>query len=144
MAASTPTSGASPSVGVHPEVARFEKEFDRTLIPWDVAISINANSISGERPNPDSSRLGFSFGLLFALLIGGGVVVWVPVLNIIWGLTMLAMIVALPIFGARAALFRFRRGRAKRFRIEFSGDGPPRWECSDDEFWGPVMDFFKL
>jgi hypothetical protein len=143
MATPDTAPGTAPSIGVHPEIARFEKEFDRGLIPKDVELSIETNAVSGERPNTDWSRLGFTFGLLFALFIGAGVVVWVPILNVIWGVGMLCLFVALPIFGARAALFRLRRGRVKTFRIEFSED-QARWDSNDEAFWKPVKDFFRV
>jgi len=135
--------GAAPSVGVHPEVARFQKQFDRNLLDEGVAFSIDEDSVVGERPNADWSRLGLSFGLLFALIIGGGIVVWVPVLNVVWALAMVVLAIALPVFGARAALFRYRKGRSKSFRVVFQDQGP-KWESNDDAFWQPIKDFFGL
>lgn len=142
MQESVPATRAAPRVGVHPEVARFENEFNRRLVPG-VVFSFDEDSVVGELPNADWSRLGLSFGLLFALLIGGGIVVWVPVLNVVWALAMLGLVIALPVFGARAALFRYRKGRTKSFRIVFREQGP-KWESDDDAFWKPVMNFFGL
>jgi len=143
MTDSVSTADAAPGARVHPEVARFQKEFDRGRLPGEVQLSIESNAISGERINTDWSRLGFTFGLLFALFIGAGVVVWVPLLNIVWAAAMIALLIALPIFGARAAIFRLRKGRTKTFRIEFSED-PARWQSNDDAFWQPVKDFFRV
>jgi hypothetical protein len=143
MQGSNPDQNPAPAVGVHPEVARFEREFRRRQLPPDVTFAIEEDSITGQRPNPDWSRLGFTFGLLFALLIGGGIVVWVPVLNVLWAVVGVAALIALPIFGARAAIFRLRQGRTKSFRVVFREAGP-KWESDDDEFWKPVKDFFGL
>jgi hypothetical protein len=143
MQEATPTTGAAPRVGVHPEVARFERDFNRRRLPGGVVFSSDEDSLVGEFPNTDWSRLGLSFGLLFAMLIGGGIVVWIPVLNVVWGLAMVLLAVALPVFGARAALFRLRKGRTKSFRIVFRDQGP-KWESDDDVFWKPIMDFFGL
>lgn len=143
MTHSVPTADAAPGVRAHPEVARFEKEFDRGLLPGEVQLSIEVNAVSGERINTDWSRLGFTFGLLFALFIGAGVVVWVPLLNVVWAAVMLGLVIALPIFGARAAIFRLRKGRNKTFRIEFSEDRT-RWQSDDEAFWKPVKDFFRV
>ena len=143
MTHSVPAPDGAPSIGVHPEVARFEREFDRGQIPGELQLSIETAAVSGERINTDWSRLGFTFGLLFALFIGAGVVVWVPLLNVVWAVAMLGLLVALPIFGARAAIFRLRKGRKKAFRIEFSEE-QTRWQSDDDAFWKPVKDFFRV
>ncbi|MCP4003585.1 MAG: hypothetical protein GY725_05265 [bacterium] len=56
---------------------------------------------------------------------------------------MLAALAALPFLGARAAVFRLRKGRKKTFLLEFSV-GAPTWQSNDDAFWKPVRDFFEL
>lgn len=130
---------------MHPEVERFQKEFDRALIPSEAHAHfyIQGNVIFGERENPAWSKLGLTFGFFFSLGLAGVGLIWVPGINILRGLTMLAMLVAFPILGARAAIFRLRKGRKKFFRIELS-DGPPDWKSNDDAFWRPVREFFKV
>jgi len=71
------------------------------------------------------------------------VVVWIPLLNVVWAVVMLGLVIALPIFGARAAIFRLRQGRTKSFRVEFFED-QTRWQSNDDAFWKPVKDFFRV
>ncbi|MCP5067782.1 MAG: hypothetical protein GY946_14570 [bacterium] len=135
-----------PAANVHSEAARFERDFDQTRVPDETRFEIAGNVIDGERANPDWSRLGLTFGALFALGIAGIILVWIPVVNILWILVMLAAVIMLPILGARAAVFRLRKGRKKTCRLEFS-DGPPRpptWESDDDVFWKPVREFFEL
>ena len=127
----------------HPQVRRFRKEFDASLLPDDVDLSYEWEAIRGIQVNHDWSRLGFSFGLFCAASLAAGVFVWVPFLNVVWAVVMVALLLALPVFGARAALFRFREGRAKEFRIEFRGERV-EWQSNDDWFWKPVKDFFAL
>jgi hypothetical protein len=128
----------------HPEIARFRREFDTTSLPEDVALQFESDRIRGEVANTDWSRLGLAVGAFFGLLLIGAGMIYIPVMNYLWGAAMLVTLLALPWFGARAALFRLREGRRRRFEIEFRNDGPPRWHSSDDRFWSPVRAFFKL
>ena len=111
---------ASRTSAVHPEIARFRREFDT-----------------------DWSRLGLATGAFAALAALGVGMVWIPVFNYVWALATLAILIALPYIGARAAIFRLREGRKKVFELDFSG-GAPRWSSNDDRFWKHVKDFFKV
>jgi hypothetical protein len=128
----------------HPEVLRFRREFDTGWVPDGVEFQIEPLRIRGERVNTDWSRLGLATGALLAVLIMGCGMVWIPVFNYAWGAAALALLIALPYLGARAALFRLREGRTRRFEIEFRDDGPPRWTSNDDSFWKHVREFFKV
>ena len=128
---------------VHPEIARFRREFDVGWVPDGVEFQVESQRVRGERHNTDWSRLGLTAGALAAVASLGVGMVWIPVFNYVWGLAMLALLVALPYLGARAAIFRLRKGRKKSFEIDFSG-GPPRWTSNDDAFWKHVRDFFKV
>jgi hypothetical protein len=128
----------------HPEVARFRREFDTTSLPESIELQLEPQRIRGEVANTDWSRLGLATGAFFGLLLIGAGMIYIPVMNYLWAAAMLVALLALPWFGARAALFRLREGRRRRFDIEFREDGPPRWHSSDDRFWRPVKDFFKV
>ena len=132
-----------PESHVHPDAARFQREFDMSLIPGEEHFHIEGNVITGERENTDWSRLGLTFGAFFALGLAGIALIWIPGINILWALVMLALLVTAPILGARAAIFRLRKGCKKTFRIEL-GNGRPKWQSNDDAFWKPVREFFKL
>jgi hypothetical protein len=69
--------------------------------------------------------------------------VWIPVFNLAWAAAILVLLLAAPYFAARAAVFRYRKGRKKTFSIDFSG-APPQWRSNDDNFWQPIRDFFKV
>jgi len=129
--------------GVHPEIARFRREFDTDWIPEGVDFIVESQRIRGERHNTDWSRLGLATGAFAALSALGVGMVWIPVFNYVWALATLAILVALPYIGARAAIFRLRKGRKKVFELDFS-EGTPRWTSNDDRFWKHVKDFFKL
>jgi hypothetical protein len=132
------TSGA-----IHPEIARFRREFDTNWIPDGVEFMVEGQRIRGERHNTDWSRLGLATGAFAALAALGVGMVWIPVFNYAWALATLAILVALPYIGARAAIFRLRKGRKKVFELDFS-EGAPRWYSNDDRFWKHVKDFFKV
>ena len=128
---------------VHPEIARFRREFDTDWIPDGVEFAVEDQRIRGERHNTDWSRLGLATGAFAALAALGVGMVWIPVFNYVWALATLAILIALPYIGARAAIFRLRKGRKKVFELDFSG-GAPRWSSNDDRFWRHVKDFFKV
>jgi hypothetical protein len=128
---------------VHPEVARFKASFDTQWVPDGVEFQVEPTGIRGERRNTDWSRLGFTSGALVALAILAAGMVYIPVFNVVWLAAMAVLLLAMPYLGARAALFRLRKGRKKLFAIDFSSE-PPRWTSNDDAFWKPVKDFFKL
>ena len=128
----------------HPEVRRFREQFDTGWVPDGVEFQIEPRRIRGERVNTDWSRLGLATGAFVAVAIMGAGMVWIPVFNYAWGFVLLAILIALPYLGARAALFRLREGRTRRFELEFRDDGPPRWTSNDDAFWRHVKEFFKV
>ena len=128
---------------VHPEVARFKASFDTQWVPEGVEFQVEPQRVRGERRNTDWSRLGLTFGALVALATLAAGMVYIPVFNVAWAAAMAALLLAMPYLGARAALFRLRKGRKKVFALDFSAD-PPRWSSNDDRFWKPVKDFFKL
>jgi hypothetical protein len=128
---------------VHPEVARFRREFDMRWVPDGVEFQVEDQRIRGERHNTDWSRLGLATGAAAAVASLGVGMVWIPVFNYAWALALAALLVALPYLGARAAIFRLRKGRKKTFEIDFA-EGPPRWTSNDDAFWKHVRDFFKV
>ena len=134
---------AAETTTVHPEVARFRREFDVAWVPEGVEFQVEPQCVRGERRNTDWSRLGLATGALAAVTIVGIGMIWIPPFTAVWGLAMAALLVALPYLGARAALFRLRKGRKKTFEIDFS-EGRPRWTCNDDAFWKHVKDFFKV
>ena len=127
---------------VHPEIARFRREFDFTWMPDGIEFQVESRRIRGELRNTDWSRLGLTSGAAAAVLAFGIGLVWIPVFNYAWALVALGLLVALPYLGARAALFRLRKGRKRSFEIDFSG-GVPRWSSNDDRFWRHVKEFFK-
>ena len=127
----------------HPEVARFESCFDTEWVPEGVEFQIEPARIRGERRNTDWSRLGLTFGAFAALAILAAGMVYIPVLNAAWAAAMAVLLLAMPYLGARAALFRYRKGRRKHFSIDFSGE-QPQWTSNDDRFWRPVKEFFKV
>lgn len=143
MASPVERPGATPGGGVHPEIARFQTEFDRAQLPVEVQFTCTGTSIKGKMANTGLSRLGFASGVLLALLIGGTLAMWVPVLSAAWSVLVLLLVVALPFFGAHAAIFRYRKGRTRRCQVCFPDD-EPTWKSNDDEFWEPVKDFFGL
>lgn len=128
---------------VHPEVARFKASFDTQWVPDGVEFQIEPRRIRGERRNTDWSRLGLTVGAFVALAILAAGMVYIPVFNAVWAGAMAVLLLAMPYLGARAALFRYRKGRKKQFAIDFSG-ASPRWSSNDDRFWKPVKDFFKV
>lgn len=128
---------------VHPEIARFRREFDTDWMPDGVEFVVDNQRIRGERHNTDWSRLGLATGAFAALAALGVGMVWIPVFNYVWALCTLAILIALPYIGARAAIFRLRKGRKKVFELDFSA-GVPRWSSNDDHFWKHVRDFFKV
>jgi hypothetical protein len=128
---------------VHPEIARFRREFDTQWVPDGVEFQLGDRIVRGERHNTDWSRLGLATGAFSALAALGIGLVWIPVFNYAWAFATLGLLIALPYIGARAALFRLRKGRKKTFVLDFS-DGTPRWRSNDDRFWKPVKDFFKV
>ncbi len=127
----------------HPEIQRFQREFNTDWIPDGVEFGFEDRVIRGERRNTDWSRLGLTVGAFFALAICWVGMVWIPVFNVVWAAAMLALLLMAPYFGARAAVFRYRKGRKKTFSIDFSG-ASPKWRSNDDKFWKPVKDFFKV
>ena len=128
---------------VHPEVARFKAHFDTQWVPEGVEFQIDAQRIRGERRNTDWSRLGLTFGAFMALAILATGMVYIPGLNVAWAGAMAVLLLAMPYLGARAAIFRYRKGRIKQFAVDFSSE-IPRWTSNDDRFWKPVKDFFKV
>ena len=134
---------SEPTNSVHPEVARFRREFDVAWVPEGVEFQVEGQCVRGHRRNTDWSRLGLATGALAAVAIMGAGMVWIPVFNYAWALAMAALLLALPYLGARAAIFRLRKGRKKAFEIDFS-DGRPRWTSNDEAFWKHVKDFFKV
>ena len=139
-----PSEPASPKPSeVHPEIARFRQEFDVAWVPDGVEFQVEPRLIRGERRNTDWSRLGLTVGALAAVTVVGIGMIWIPLFTAAWALAMAALLIALPYLGARAALFRLRKGRKKTFAIDFS-DGGPRWTSNDDAFWKHVKDFFKV
>ena len=134
---------ASVDQAVHPEVERFRREFDFAWVPEGVEFQIEPRRIRGERRNTDWSRLGLACGSALAVASVGIGMLWIPVFTFAWALALLAIVVALPYIGARAALFRLRKGRKKTFEIDFR-DGRARWTSNDDRFWRHVREFFKL
>ena len=128
---------------VHPEIARFQASFDMQWVPEGVEFQVEPELVRGERRNTDWSRLGLTFGALVALATLAAGMVYIPVLNVAWAAAMAVLVLAMPYLGARAALFRLRKGRKKSFTLDFSSE-PPRWSSNDDRFWKPVKDFFKL
>ena len=134
---------ASAEQAVHPEVARFRREFDVGWVPDGVEFQIENRRIRGERHNTDWSRLGLAIGACAAVASLGIGMVWIPVFNYVWALALLGLLLALPYIGARAAIFRLRKGRKKTFEIDFR-DGRPHWTSNDDHFWRHVKEFFKV
>ena len=128
---------------MHPEIQRFKSEFNTGWVPDGVEFWVEDALIRGERRNTDWSRLGLTVGGFFALAISGVGMVWIPVLNLAWAIAMLTLLLIAPYLGARAAVFRYRKGRKKTFSIDFSGSSP-RWSSNDDRFWKPLKDFFKV
>jgi hypothetical protein len=128
---------------VHPEITRFKLHFDTEWVPDGVEFQVEARRIRGERRNTDWSRLGLAVGAFAALAILAAGMVYIPGLNVAWAGAMAVLLLAMPYLGARAALFRYRKGRKKSFTLDFSGDAP-RWTSNDDRFWKPVKDFFKV
>jgi hypothetical protein len=104
---------------------------------------VGEHVIRGERRNTDWSRLGLTAGAFVALALLWAGMIYIPVLNAAWGLALLTVLLVMPYLGARAAVFRLRKGRKKSFELDFS-DGRPRWRSNDDGFWRPVREFFKL
>ena len=133
---------SEPTNPVHPEIARFRREFDVGWVPDGVEFQVESQRIRGERHNTDWSRLGLATGALAAVASLGVGMVWIPVFNYAWALAMAALLVALPYLGARAAIFRLRKGRKKTFEIDFREGA--RWVSNDDAFWKHVKDFFKV
>jgi hypothetical protein len=127
----------------HPEIARFRREFDQGWVPDGVEFQIEPRRIRGERHNTDWSRLGLAVGACAAVASLGMGMVWIPVFNYAWAAALLALVVALPYIGARAAIFRLRKGRKKTFEIDFR-DGRARWSSNDEQFWRHVKEFFKV
>jgi hypothetical protein len=138
-----PSESVAQERSVHPEIARFRREFDVGWVPDGVEFQVESQRIRGERHNTDWSRLGLATGALAAVASLGVGMVWIPVFNYAWALAMVALLLALPYLGARAAIFRLRKGRKKTFEIDFR-DGPPRWTCNDEAFWKHMKDFFKV
>src|SRR5262245_61735468 len=138
---SEPTSPVHPAV--HPEVARFRREFDVGWVPDGVEFQVENQRIRGERRNTDWSRLGLTVGALAAVTAVGIGMIWIPPFTAVWAVAMAALLLALPYLGARAAIFRLRKGRKKTFTIDFS-QGRPLWSSNDDAFWKHVKDFFKV
>ncbi len=136
-------SEASNEQSPHPEVARFRREFDVGWVPDGVEFQIEPRRIRGERHNTDWSRLGLAVGACAAVASLGIGMVWIPVFNYLWAAALLALLIALPYIGARAAIFRLRKGRKKTFEIDFR-DGRARWSSNDDAFWRHVKEFFKV
>ncbi len=134
---------SEPTNSVHPEIARFRREFDVGWVPDGVEFQVESQCIRGERHNTDWSRLGLATGALAAVASLGVGMVWIPVFNYAWALAMAALLVALPYLGARAAILRLRKGRKKTFEVDFR-DGDARWTSNDDAFWKHVRDFFKV
>ena len=130
-------------MGLHPEIARFRAEFDTNWVPEGVEFEVDNDIIRGERRNTDWSRLGLTMGAFLALAICGVGLMYIPVFNIAWAASMLTLLLVAPFLGARAALFRYRKGRKKTFELDFSS-GSPEWRSNDDGFWRPVKAFFKL
>ena len=128
---------------IHAEIARFRREFDTDWVPEGVDFVVENQRIRGERHNTDWSRLGLATGAFAALAALGVGMVWIPVFNFVWALGTLAILIALPYIGARAAIFRLRKGRKKVFELDFR-EGVPRWSSNDDRFWKHVKDFFKV
>ncbi len=127
----------------HPEIQRFQRELNRDWVPDGVEFQFEDQVIRGERRNTEWSKLGLTMGALFALAISGAGMVWIPVLNLAWAAAITVLLLAAPYFAARAAVFRYRKGRKKTFSIDFSG-ASPAWRSNDDKFWKPVRDFFKV
>lgn len=112
-------------------------------MPEGVEFQVEPQRIRGERHNTDWSRLGLATGALAAVTLTAIGMLWIPIFAWAWVLAAAALIIALPYLGARAALFRLRKGRKKTFEIDFSEDRP-RWTSNDDGFWKHVKDFFKV
>jgi hypothetical protein len=129
--------------GVHPEIARFKTHFDTQWVPEGVEFQIEPQRLRGERRNTDWSRLGLTVGAFAALAVLAAGMVYIPGLNVAWVGAMAVLLLAMPYLGARAAIFRYRKGRKKTFTLDFSS-GTPRWTSNDDGFWKPVKDFFKV
>ncbi|MEE9562133.1 MAG: hypothetical protein V3W50_03575 [Thermoanaerobaculia bacterium] len=127
----------------HPEIQRFQRELSRDGVPDGVEFQFEDQVIRGERRNTDWSKLGLTVGALFALAISSAGMVWIPVFNLAWAAAILVLLLAAPYFVARAAVFRYRKGRKKTFSIDFSG-ASPRWRSNADNFWQPIRDFFKV
>ena len=134
---------SEPTHAVHPEVERFRRDFDAAWVPEGVEFQVEPQRIRGERRNTDWSRLGLATGALAAVTLTAIGMLWIPIFAWAWVLAAAALIIALPYLGARAALFRLRKGRKKTFEIDFSEDRP-RWTSNDDGFWKHVKDFFKV
>jgi hypothetical protein len=130
-------------MAMHPEIARFQAEFNTRWVPEGVEFEVGTQNLRGERRNTDWSRLGLATGAFIALALCGAGMIYIPVFNLAWAGAMLTLLLVAPYFGARAALFRYRKGRKKSFELDFSSM-PPRWHSNDDEFWEPVRSFFKL
>jgi hypothetical protein len=127
----------------HPEIARFKSHFDTQWVPEGVEFQVEPQRLRGDRRNTDWSRCGLAAGAFVALAILAAGMVYIPVLNVAWAAAMAVLLVAMPYLGARAAIFRYRKGRNKEFTLDFSGPSP-RWSSNDDRFWKPVKDFFKV
>jgi hypothetical protein len=130
-------------MAMHPEIERFRSEFNSEWVPEGVEFQVGEHVIRGERRNTDWSRLGLTAGAFVALALLWAGMIYIPVLNAAWGLALLTVLLVMPYLGARAAVFRLRKGRKKSFELDFS-DGRPRWQSNDDGFWRPVREFFKL
>jgi hypothetical protein len=130
-------------MAMHPEIARFRSEFNSEWVPEGVEFQFSDQVLRGERRNTDWSRLGLTVGAFVALAMLGVGMVYIPVFNVAWGLAVLTLLLVMPYLGARAAVFRYRKGRKKRFELDFSGI-TPEWRSNDDRFWRPVRVFFKL
>jgi hypothetical protein len=128
---------------VHPEIARFRAQFDTQWVPDGVEFQMEPRRIRGERRNTDWSRLGLTVGAFTALAILAAGMVYIPGVNVVWAGAMAVLLLAMPYLGARAVIFRYRKGRRKTFTLDFSGE-TPRWTSNDDRFWKPVKDFFKV
>jgi len=128
---------------VHPEVERFRRKFDVAWVPEGVEFQVEPERIRGERRNTDWSRLGLASGALLAVIVTGIGMIWIPLFTAAWIVMAAALIIALPYLGARAALFRYRKGRTKWFTLDFRS-GRPSWSSNDDHFWKHVKDFFKV
>ncbi len=130
-------------MAMHPEIARFRAGFNTSWVPEGVEFESGDQVIRGERRNHDWSRLGLTAGAFLALALCGAGLIYIPVFNLAWAAAMLTLLLVAPYLGARAALFRYRKGRKRWFELDFGGDSP-RWRSNDDAFWQPVRDFFKL